>query len=388
MTKPNLRPRAEDFLELVQKSKRGRLKLYIGFAAGVGKTYRMLEEAHALRKRGVDVVIGFIETHGRVETAALLQDLEIVPLRQVEYRGVVIEEMSLNQILKREPEVALVDELAHTNPPGSRNKRRYLDVLELIDAGINVIGAFNVQHLESLNDLVERVTGVVVRETIPDSFLKQADQVVNLDLTVEDLQERLRAGKIYKADRIPWALEHFFKEQNLAHLRELALREVAESIERSAAVTRPLSGDGSGAHASATRSRVMVCVSSGSARTPMLVRRGSRMAGRFNTDWFVVFVETPNETPDQIDAELQRHLFANIEKAKELGAETVRIKGKDPVQGILEFARSHNVGHIIVGRSQQAWWKQLLGRSIPLRLVREASQFDIHIVSLEDEVTG
>ena len=388
MTTPNLRPRAEDFLELVQKSKRGRLKLYIGFAAGVGKTYRMLEEAHALKKRGVDVVVGFIETHGRAETAALLQDLEIVPLRQMEYRGVTIEEMSLNQILKRKPEVALVDELAHTNPPASRNKRRYLDVLELIDAGINVIGAFNVQHLESLNDLVERVTGVVVRETVPDSFLKQADQVVNLDLTVEDLQERLRAGKIYKADRIPWALEHFFKEQNLAHLRELALREVAESIERSAAVTRPMLGDGSGAHVSATRSRVMVCVSSGSPRTPMLVRRGSRMAGRFNTDWFVVFVETPSETPNEIDAELQRHLFANIEKAKELGAETVRLKGKDPVEAILDFARSHNIGHIIVGRSQQAWWKQLLGRSIPLRLVREAAQFDIHIVSLEDEVTG
>jgi len=388
MTNPSPRPRAEDFLELVQKSKRGRLKLYIGFAAGVGKTYRMLEEAHALKERGVDVVIGFIETHGRAETAALVHELEIVPLREVEYRGVVIQEMSLNEVLKRKPEVALVDELAHTNPPDSRNKRRYLDVLELIDAGINVIGAFNVQHLESLNDLVERVTGVVVRETIPDSFLKQADQVVNLDLTVEDLQERLRAGKIYKADRIPWALEHFFKEQNLAHLRELALREVAESIERSAAVTRPMLGDGSGAHATATRSRVMVCVSSGSQRTPMLVRRGSRMAGRFNTDWFVVFVETPDESPEQIDAELQRHLFANIEKAKELGAETVRIKGKDPVEGILEFARSHNVGHIIVGRSQQAWWKQLLGRSIPLRLVREATQFDIHIVSLEDEVTA
>ena len=359
MTNPPLRPRAEDFLELVQKSKRGRLKLYIGFAAGVGKTYRMLEEAHALKKRGVDVVIGFIETHGRAETAALVHDLEIVPLRQVEYRGVVIEEMSLNEILKRKPEVALVDELAHTNPPGSRNKRRYQDVLELIDAGINVIGAFNVQHLESLNDLVERVTGVVVRETIPDSFLKQSDQVVNLDLTVEDLQERLRAGKIYAADRIPWALEHFFKEQNLTHLRELALREVAESVER-ATVTRPMASDGS----------------------------GSRMAGRFNTDWFVVFVETPNEAPEQIDSELQRHLFANIEKAKELGAETVRLKSKDPVEAILDFARSHNVGHIIVGRSQQSWWKQLLGLSIPLRLVREAAQFDIHIVSLEDEVTG
>jgi two-component system sensor histidine kinase KdpD len=380
------RPSAQDFLELVERSKRGRLKLYIGFAAGVGKTFRMLEEAHALAKRGVDVVIGFIETHGRADTAALVSGLEAVPLRQVEYRGVVIEEMSLNQILKRKPSVALVDELAHTNPPDSRNKRRYLDVVELLDAGINVIGAFNVQHLESLNDLVERVTGVKVRETIPDSFLKQADQIVNLDLSVEDLQERLRAGKIYPVERIPWALEHFFKEQNLAHLRELALREVAESIER-AAVARPAPGEAA-APAASTRSRVMVCVSSGSSRTPVLVRRGSRMAGRFNTDWFVVFVETPGEAPDKIDAEAQRHLFANIEKAKELGAETVRLRGGDPVGTILDFARSHNVGHIIVGRSQRPLWRQWFGRSIPLRLVREASEFDIHIVSLEDEVSG
>jgi two-component system sensor histidine kinase KdpD len=386
MTNPTPRTRPEDFLELVQKSKRGRLKLYIGFAAGVGKTYRMLEEAHALRQRGVDVVIGFIETHGRAETAALLAGLEAVPLRRVEYRGVVIEEMSLNQILKRKPEVALVDELAHTNPPDSRNKRRYLDVLELLDASINVIGAFNVQHLESLNDLVSRLTGVVVRETIPDSFLKQADQVVNLDLAVEDLQERLRTGKIYPEERIPWALAHFFKEPNLAHLRELALREVAESIER-ATVARPAPSDGTAAGAS-SRSRVMVCVSSGSPRTPMLVRRGSRMAGRFNTDWFVVFVETPGEAPHRIDSETQRHLFANIDKAKELGAETVRLRGSDPVRAILDFARSHNIGHIVVGRSQRPWWKQWFGRSIPLRLVREGAQFDIHIISLEDEVTA
>jgi two-component system sensor histidine kinase KdpD len=386
MTNPIPRPRPEDFLELVQKSKRGRLKLYIGFAAGVGKTYRMLEEAHALKKRGVDVVIGFIETHGRADTAALLAGLEAVPLRRLEYRGVVIEEMSLNEILKRKPEVALVDELAHTNPPDNRNKRRYLDVLELLDANINVIGAFNVQHLESLNDLVERLTGVTVRETIPDSFLKQADQVVNLDLAVADLQERLRAGKIYPAERIGWALEHFFKEQNLAHLRELALREVAESIER-AAGSRPVAGMG-GRPGTSARSRVMVCVSSASPRGPMLVRRGSRMAGRFNTDWFVVFVETPREAPDQIDSEAQRHLLANIERAKELGAEAVRLKGSDPVPAILDFARAHNVGHIVVGRSQRPWWQQCLRRPIPLRLVRAGSEFDIHIISLEDEVTA
>jgi two-component system sensor histidine kinase KdpD len=377
------RPRPEDFLELVQKSKRGRLKLYIGFAAGVGKTFRMLEEAHALGKRGVDVVIGFIEPHGRAETAALVEGLEVVPRRRVEYRNVVVEEMSLNNILKRNPAVALVDELAHTNVPGSRNRKRYQDVLELLDAGINVIGAFNVQHLESLNDLIERTTGVAVRETIPDSFLKQADQVVNLDLAVEDLQERLRAGKIYAADKIPWALEHFFKEQNLAHLRELALREVAESVER-ANISRPLADQASAPRPS-TRSRVMVCMSSHPPRAAMLLRRGTRLAGRFNTDWFVAFVEGPKDAPELMDAEVQRHLMANIEKARELGAEVLRLKGADPVEAILDFARSHSVGHIIVGRSHQPWWKQLLGRSVPIRLVKDGTGFDIHIVSLEDE---
>jgi two-component system sensor histidine kinase KdpD len=381
------RRRAEDFLELVQKGKRGRLKLYIGFAAGVGKTYRMLEEVHALRDRGVDAIVGFVETHGRAETEELLPGLEVVPRRKVEYRGVVVEEMSLNNILKRNPAVAIVDEIAHTNVPGSRNKKRYQDVLELMDAGINVIGAFNVQHLESLNDIVERATGVAVRETVPDSFLKQADQVVNLDLAVEDLQERLRAGKIYAADKIPWALEHFFKDQNLAHLRELALREVAESVERASsaranaqpAVHEPRSATGS------PRSRVMVCLSSSSPRAAALLRKGSRLAGRFSTDWFVVFVETPRETFQTIDAEAQRHLLANSDRARELGAEVVRVRHRDPVEAILEFAGSHNVGHIVVGRSQQPLWRQFLGRSIPARLVREAAGFDLHVVSLEED---
>ena len=195
MTSVRDRPekRADEFLALVRQGKRGRLKLYIGFAAGVGKTYRMLEEAHALRERGVDVVVGFVETHGRLETAALIEGLEVVPRRSIEYRGVQVEEMDLDAILARRPEVAVVDELAHTNAPGSRNRKRWQDVEELIAAGINVIGAFNVQHLESLNDLVYRATGVRVRETIPDAWLKTADQVVNLDLAVEDLEERLRA---------------------------------------------------------------------------------------------------------------------------------------------------------------------------------------------------
>jgi two-component system, OmpR family, sensor histidine kinase KdpD len=379
------RTRADDFLELVERGKRGRLKLYIGFAAGVGKTYRMLQEAHALKERGVDIVIGFVETHGRAETMALVEGLEVVPRRQVEYRGVTVEEMSLNNILKRKPAVTIVDELAHTNVPGSHNRKRYQDVIELLDAGINVIGAFNVQHLESLKDVVERVTGVTIRETVPDGLLKQADQVVNLDLAVEDLQERLRAGKIYGADKVAWALEHFFKDANLAHLRELALREVAESVERGSARHPPAADAAPGADRSGQGSRVMVCLSSASPRGGTLVRKGSRLAGRLSTDWFVVFVETPQEAPDRIDAEAQRHLMTNTDLARELGAEVVRLHAPDPVPAILEFARSHSVGHVVVGRSHRASWKQVLGRSLPLRLVREASGLDVHVVSIEED---
>jgi two-component system sensor histidine kinase KdpD len=386
MPADNTRTRADDFLELVERGKRGRLKLYIGFAAGVGKTYRMLQEAHALKQRGVDIVVGFVETHGRADTHALIEGLEVVPRRQVEYRGVIVEEMSLNNILKRKPAVAIVDELAHTNVPGSRNRKRYQDVVELLEAGINVIGAFNVQHLESLKDVVERVTGVAIRETVPDSFLKQADQVVNLDLSVEDLQERLRAGKIYGADKVGWALEHFFKDANLAHLRELALREVAESVERASARRPPAAGAVAAAEHVAPGMRVMVCLSSASPRGSILVRKGSRLAGRLSTDWFVVFVETPQEAPDRIEAEAQRHLMTNTDLARELGAEVVRLRSTDPVHAILEFARSHSVGHIVVGRSYQSSWKQLLGRTLPLQLVRKASGLDVHVVSTEEEV--
>ena len=373
--------RAEDFLSLVQRRDRGRLKLYIGFAAGVGKTYRMLEEAQALKKRGVDIVLAFVETHGRADTARLVAGLEEIPRRKIEYRGVTVEEMDLDGVLARKPKIAVVDELAHTNVPGSRNRKRYQDVLELIDAGINVIGAFNIQHLDSLNDLVSKNAGVQVRETVPDSFLKQADQVVNLDLAVEDLLERLKAGKIYPSDKVPWALQHFFQDGNLSTLRELSLREVAESLDRSATrreapsqLPRP-----------SANARVMVCMSSYPPHAATLLRRGSRMAGRLSSDWFVVYVETPQEAPERIDSEVQRHLHDNIATAKELGAEVVRLKGSDPVAVLLDFARAHGVGHIIIGRSHQPWWKQVFGRSVPLRLVREASGFDVHIVSFTEE---
>jgi two-component system sensor histidine kinase KdpD len=371
--------RPEDFLELVQRAKRGRLKIYLGLGAGVGKTYRMLEEAHALAKRGVDVVVGIVETHGRAETAALLEGLEQVPRRRIEYRGVTIEEMDLDEILDRRPQVALIDEIAHTNAPGSRNAKRYQDVLEILGAGINVICAFNIQHLESLNDIIQRVTSVKVRETVPDTFLRQADQVVNVDLAVEDLLERLRGGKVYPPEKIPWALDHFFTPEKLSGLRELALREVAESVDR-AQTARPgaerSQGGGTG--------RVMVAMSSRPPHARSLLRRGSRMAGRLNSDWYVVYVETPREDPMRIDSESQRHLLENVEMARELGAEVVRLRAKDPVKALLDFARTHGVGHIMIGRSKKPWWRQLLGGSLIPRLVDEAPDLDVHIVSLED----
>jgi two-component system sensor histidine kinase KdpD len=373
------RQRPEDFLELVERGRRGRLKLYIGFAAGVGKTWRMLEEAHALRRRGVDVVGALVETHGRAETAALIGDLELVPRRRVEYRGVVVEEMDLDAVIARRPTVAIVDEIPHTNAPGSRNRKRYEDVVDLLAAGINVIGALNIQHLESLNDLVQRNTGVRVRETVPDSFLEQADQVVNLDLAVEDLLDRLRAGKIYPETRIPWALEHFFRDQNLTTLRELSLREVAQSLDRT------LSRQPSTATAAPAPGRVMVCLSSNPPHALTLLRRGSRMAGRLNTDWYVVYVETPKEAPERIDSEAQRQLLDNVEKARELGGEFVRLRSEDAASALLDFARTHRVSDLIVGRGRESWWRRTLRRSVLDRLVDEAEGLDVHIVSFEDE---
>ncbi len=367
----------EDFLELVSRAKRGRLKIYIGSAAGVGKTYRMLEEAAALKKRGVDVVIGFVETHQRTETAAMVGDLEIVPRRKVEYRGVVVEEMDVEAIVARRPEVAIVDELAHSNVPGSKNAKRFQDVITILTEGINVISAFNVQHLESLNDLVRRVTGVTVRETIPDGFLKNADQIIMLDLSIDDLIERLKAGKIYAQDKIPWALEHFFTSENLASLRELALREVAERVERTklpaATVKAPMPS---------VTGRIMVCLASYSPRAKLLLYEASRLAGRLNTDWFVVYVETPKEAPHLIDATAQRYLLENLEKARELGAEVVRLHGKNSVNALIDFARSHNVRHIIIGRSEKPFWQQVLTHSPTLRLMKEAQDFNLYIIAL------
>lgn len=367
-----------DFVELVEQTKRGRLRVYLGFAAGVGKTYRMLKEAHTLQKRGVDVVVGLAEPHGRKETAAIIEGLEVIPLKEYEYRGIIVKEMDLDAILARQPQIAIVDEVAHTNVPMCRNRKRYQDILELLDAGINVICAFNVQHVESLNDVVKEAANVKVRETIPDPFLKQADQVVTLDLTVEDLLLRLNEGKIYDEEKIPWALEHFFRKENLDTLRELTLREVVENIERIVSRDRARDEDGKAQVAS---DRVMVCVASGSPQAHNLLSRGSRMAGRLNTHWFVVYVETPKESPLRIDATAQRSLLDVMNKAGELGAEFVRLRAKDPVSAVVDFANSHSVKHIVMGYSHEPWWKRVFGRSFLFRMLRHSVWFDLYIIS-------
>ena len=241
------RPTGEQALAKLQTAERARLRIYIGAAPGVGKTYSMIEDAHAFRREGVDVVVGFVETHGRADTEARLQDLPIIPRRRVEYRGVILEEMDVEAILARKPQLCIVDELAHTNAPGGRHEKRYQDVLELLDAGIGVLTAVNIQHLETLNDAVSRVTGVRVRETVPDTFLDRADEVVNVDVTVQELQSRLRQGKVYKPEKVEQALTNFFRETNLSTLRELALRAVADEDWRESGITSAAGGSRTGA---------------------------------------------------------------------------------------------------------------------------------------------
>ncbi len=373
-----------DFLALVRQRERGKLKVYIGSAAGTGKTYRMLQEAHDLKRRDVDVVVGFAETHGRTETAAQLGDLEVVARRRIEYRGVTLEEMDVDAVIARRPQVALVDELAHTNVPGARNGKRWQDVLLLLDEGINVITAVNVQHIESLNDVLERELGVTIRETVPDWVVGQADQVVNLDISAEDLRQRLREGKIYHADKIQTALANFFTDENLTTLRELALRETASSVDRSREEIVRRQESGGVATARRTVDRVMVCLSSDPPLSRALLRKGSRIAGRLNSDWFCVYVQTPDERPDRIDSTLQRHLVDNIQLAQSLGAEVVKLDGHDVAPALVRFAAERGVTMAVVGATRRSRWYRLRRGSIVERLMAPHTGLDVLVVSADE----
>jgi two-component system sensor histidine kinase KdpD len=373
----------EAFLGLEAENNRGRLKIYLGSAAGVGKTYRMLEEAHYLRGQGHDVVLGVIETHGRAETQARIGDLEVIAPRLVEYRDVVLPELDVDAVLARRPELVVVDELAHTNAPGSRHNKRYQDVEELVGAGISVITALNVQHLESLNQLVRRITGIEVRETVPDTFLGKADQVVTVDIPVEELRERLREGKIYPPERVEQALKNFFRPSNLAALRELALREVARDQSRQRELLELLKREGG--RTPAVTERLMVCLSSNSAGSEALLRRAARSAAALNADWFAVHVETPAESVQRISTANFRALLDNINLAADLGAEVAWLKAPDVIAALLEFAHDKQITRIVIGRTHRTLMRRVLGYSMTRRIIEQAADYDIEIARQESE---
>jgi two-component system sensor histidine kinase KdpD len=377
--------RAATFLQMIRRSERGRLKIYLGYGPGVGKSYQMLAEAHRLKKEGIDVVVGLVETHGRAETGKLVEGLEVIPRRKSEYRGIVVEEMDVDAIINRHPQVAIVDELAHTNVPGSRNVKRYQDVQDILAAGIHVISALNVQHLESLYNTVEQLIGVKVRERLPDAVLAEADQVVNIDLAAEDLQKRLQEGKIYPKERIATSLENFFTSSNLEHLRELTLRELASQLDsRRREVTHAanVTSNGDGAP-----DQIMVCLSSRGPNSAKLLRFGSRLAGRLNRNWYAVYVQTPSEEPTIIDAVTQRLLSDTLTLANQLGATVFTFKGQDIADTILRFALEYRVGQVVIGRPRPVpWWKRLRGeRSVAEQLIQRSKGITVVVVDAESD---
>ena len=370
------RPTPEQFLNLIRRQARGRLKVYLGSAAGVGKTYAMLREGQRLKKQGVDVVIGIVETHGRAETLEQIADLEIVPPRIVEYRGVKLREMDLDAILARRPTVCLVDELAHTNVPGSKHSKRYQDVEELLFAGIHVITTVNIQHFESLYDEIERTTGVKVKERFPDRVLAEADQIVNVDVSVEDLIERLNTGKIYPEDRVNSSLEHFFTPANLTRLREITLTEIAHLIDR-----RTRRAEADQAPIAAT-DRVMVGVSSMSPNASALLRKTARVADRLNAPWYAVYVQTPSEDLTRIDAATQRVLSKTLELAQQLGGIPMTFRGPDVASTMWAFAQEYAIKVIVIGKSRQPWYRRLTRSSILEGLMKITNDIDIYIIDV------
>jgi two-component system sensor histidine kinase KdpD len=373
------RPSADALLARIKETERARLRIYIGAAPGVGKTYEMLQEAHALRSRGQDVVIGIVETYGRRDTDAQLKDLEVIPRRAIEYRGVTLQEMDIDAIIRRRPHICIVDELAHTNVPGSRHHKRYEDVLEILDASIHVITAVNIQHLETLNDAVARATGVRVRETVPDTFLHRADEVINVDVTVDELRNRLREGKIYRAEKVEQALTNFFRKGNLSTLRELALRAVADEVGEKAATYRAREG----LEPALIPERVMVCMSS-NALAPRVLRTGSRIAGRLGARWYAVYVETPREKPGRINPDDAGALQANIRLAESLGATVVRVRAERPSDGLIAFAQREGVTHVIFGQSARTRWELLWRGSTLDRFLGAVPDAAVQVVPLTD----
>lgn len=372
---PDKEQTVQYFLDLIKKSRRGKFKIYIGMSAGVGKTFRMLQEAHALLRNGIDVKIGYVETHHRKETEALLENLPVIPRRKLFYKGKELEEMDLEAIINLRPEIVIVDELAHTNIEGSKNEKRWQDVIEVLNAGINVISALNIQHIESLNEEVRQITGIDVRERVPDSVLAQADEVVNIDLTADELVVRLKEGKIYHADKIQTALSNFFQAEKILQLRELALKEVASQVERKVESEVPR-------EKGIRHERFLACISSNETNARTIIRKTARLANYYNSKWFVLYVQTPKENPDIIPLDKQRYLINNFKLATELGAEIIKIEHSRVSMAIIEQAELRNVTTICIGKPHISLIKIILATNIFNELLKKLGQMDIDLIIL------
>jgi len=366
----------QHFLNLIQKSRRGRFKVYIGMIAGVGKSYRMLQEAHELLDSGVDVQIGYIETHGRADTEALAEGLPAIPRKKIFYKGKELEEMDIEAILAIRPDIVIVDELAHTNVEGSVNEKRWQDVLQLLDAGINVISAVNIQHIEGLNEEVYDIVGLEVKERVPDSVLEQADEVVNIDLTAEELQNRLKAGKIYKTDKISQAMNNFFKVENILQLRELALREVALRV------AQKVEDEVSVSNTKLRHEKFLVCISSNEKTPRRMIRKTARLASYYNTGFIVLYVQTPREASDRISLANQRHLLNHFKLSVELGGEVVQKQCNHVTDGIIEVCKERQIARCCIGVPSLRFPSALLTVWRYKKLIEFLSQSGIDLVIL------
>lgn len=365
----------KDFLDLVKRSRRGKFKVYIGMSAGVGKTYRMLQESHALLKNGIDLQIGYIETHNRLETHALLAGVPLIPRRKIFYKGKELEEMDVQGIINIHPEVVIVDELAHTNIEGSKNTKRWQDVVDILEAGISVISAVNIQHLESMNEEIEKITGIPITERIPDKILELADEIVNIDLTADELIDRLKAGKIYDESKISRALDNFFQSEKILQLREMALKEVAHHVERKISIEIPK-------QIKLRQERFMACISTNNRTAKIVIRKTARLASYYRSPWIVLYVQNSKESGDRIKLDLQRHLINNFKLATELGAEVIKVKSDDITGTITRMSDEKEITTICIGKPHLNLFQVIMRTAIFNQLLKHISTTETDLVIL------
>jgi two-component system sensor histidine kinase KdpD len=375
MNEENKEQSVEHFLDLIKRSRRGKFKIYIGMSAGVGKTYRMLKEARSMMRNGIDVKIGYVETHKRKETEALVEGLPIIPRRKLFYKGKELEEMDLNAIINLHPEVVVVDELAHSNIEGSKNEKRWQDVMDILNAGINVISAVNIQHIESLNEEVEKITGASINERIPDKVLQMADEVVNIDLTADELVERLKEGKIYDEKKVPQALNNFFQTERILQLRELALREVANQVVRKINTEVPK-------NIKLRPELFLACISTNEESAKIIIRKTARLASYYHSQWYLLYVQTSNESSDKINLAAQRHLINNLKLATQLGAEVLRVKSNNIAKTIWETAEKYEITTICLGKPHFKFYQLVMKTAVFTQLLNKMSKTDIDLVIL------